>query len=208
MNSCPVCNKEFDSSLALYRDGALICRKCGIAGDEALCEEEDAKLDQNLNNLDLTKREVKAFLKDNAAYYLEKWENTSSKKSSRMGWNWSAFMFPFYWLAYRRMYRNAMVFVGLVYFVNIVFLILKLPFPFLIVLVSFGFLGLYGNSLYYNHMNRKIGEYKKKNGCDTIELEKLTKIGGVRFSGVLLIALFIFGFVLSFTILFVSMGLI
>lgn len=78
------------------------------------------------------------FVGKNSHYYRSKWEKSTDDRMFQ-SWNWAAFLFPFFWFAYRRMYIEAF------------FLFLASAFSLLIPLSGLGikiFVGLYANSLY------------------------------------------------------------
>jgi Protein of unknown function (DUF2628) len=53
---------------------------------------------------DLTREEVEAFVGDRHSYYWRAWKHAVGG-SLRAGFNWPAFLFSFFWLLYRKMYR-------------------------------------------------------------------------------------------------------
>lgn len=55
-----------------------------------------------------TTAELRAFVGQNADYYVEKW-TPQGGSGRRFGFNWAAFFFGFSWLVYRRMYRRALL---------------------------------------------------------------------------------------------------
>jgi len=55
----------------------------------------------------LTKDEADAFIGNNSPYYLDKWKTHSN--SPRKGWNWAAVFFGIAWMAYRKMYLEAIL---------------------------------------------------------------------------------------------------
>lgn len=55
---------------------------------------------------------LRSFIGPNATYYLGKWRDMDSS-GSRTSWNWAAFFLNGLWLAYRRMWKPALIFGGL-----------------------------------------------------------------------------------------------
>jgi hypothetical protein len=55
---------------------------------------------------------VKRFIGKNSDYYLKKW-SSSKNPEKRSGMNWAAFFFNVIWLAYRKMYKYAFVYIGI-----------------------------------------------------------------------------------------------
>mgnify|MGYP003671238285 CR=1 FL=1 len=62
-------------------------------------------MNDSLNIDTETNWELAAFVGENRAYYLEKWE--SLKNGSVLSFNFYAFLFGIAWLLYRKMYREA-----------------------------------------------------------------------------------------------------
>lgn len=89
-------------------------------------------------------------------------------------WNWSAFLFNLYWMAYRKMYKNIFIYnaLGIVLGFSI---LLSLNFfnlrednivsksLFLITLLCIFLFGAFGNKLYYHHLKRKSEKGYDKN---------------------------------------------
>ena len=65
-----------------------------------------------------TEDQLKIFVNENSDYYIKRWRPNSDKKIF-FSWNWSALLFTFSWLIYRKMY-----------FEFAVFLIITLPLAF------------------------------------------------------------------------------
>ncbi len=152
-----------------FNKGSLICAKCGSSNREGslFCSSCGRKLikEQVVNKVpvreaaytkntytDYTDSELSLFLEKNQPYYIEKFkvmEKTADKKS----WNWCAFLFTSYWMFYRKMYVEAIIY-------NVGISILAcIPFVGL-VLVSAGPVcaGLFGNYFYYEHTKKKFVE--------------------------------------------------
>jgi hypothetical protein len=63
-----------------------------------------------------TEAELRAFVGPRADYYIAAWSGKSGKRK----YNWAAFFMSGLWLPYRRMYRPAMLFLGVVLAVTII----------------------------------------------------------------------------------------
>ncbi len=63
------------------------------------------------------KKELRAYVGPRASYYLRRWFSTRAGWRSLVDWNWPAFLFAGFWLAYRRMYATAAALFG-VFFVE------------------------------------------------------------------------------------------
>ena len=61
---------------------------------------------------DLTREEVRAFVGLESAYYWRNWQRATGG-SLRAGFNWPAFFLNFCWLVYRKMYREALIGLGI-----------------------------------------------------------------------------------------------
>lgn len=86
------------------------------------------------------------FVGNNYYFYKKKWEN-QSPNGSFSSWNWAAFLFPYYWLAYRKMYLYAFLSVIASFASTII------PFGGIITHVV---TGVYANYWYYNKCNTAI----------------------------------------------------
>ncbi|MDR0924996.1 MAG: DUF2628 domain-containing protein [Hungatella sp.] len=53
---------------------------------------------------------IELFVGNNYEYYKNKWRDKPERQSFS-SWNWPAFLFPVYWLAYRKMYLEAFLYV-------------------------------------------------------------------------------------------------
>lgn len=110
--------------------------------------------------------ELRAFIGGNAAYYLRKWAPRLTSPDGECGMNWAAFFFSTFWMFYRKMYRNAFLFIGAAVIVSLVLSVLflvvfhtetvpssvNLIFNVLFSLVC----GMFGNAWYLSHAQQKI----------------------------------------------------
>lgn len=94
------------------------------------------------------------FIKENSDYYIKQFKSFN-RNDSIVSWNWAAFIFTIFWLAYRRMYLYCAV--GI--FLNIIT-------GFTINLILWLLFGLFGNYLYFTYTKTKINKsfdtYKDK----------------------------------------------
>lgn len=134
----------------------------------------------------MTQEEATAFIGDNAPFYLEKWKlhfDTTCK-----GWNWAAAFFGIEWMAYRKMYLEAVLFFAVVFFVSIVgALFLPVVFG---DLFGYGFrilLGAFGNTLYRKKALRTLRRTAIEN--DSERLKVLSQRGGVSTISVVVVIL-------------------
>ncbi len=102
-----------------------------------------------------------------AEYYLVKFKKfqTGPTDGFALTWNWSAFIYGFWWLLYRKLYVWALVALGL-------WLIPHLALP------AWFVWGAVANYLYFRQAKRKIGEYRSRLAA-TLPAGSLAEIGGV-----------------------------
>lgn len=89
------------------------------------------------------------FVGNNASYYINKFSDIKNfnKKSS---WNWPAFFFSSYWLIYRKMYTLGLILAG------VGFLMSLIPISGFIGLGISIYLGIMGNSIYLDYVEKEI----------------------------------------------------
>lgn len=57
---------------------------------------------------------MRSFIGDKHGYYERKWAE-ADQRNTRHSWNWAAFFFGLFWMAYRKMYRLAWIFGGIAF---------------------------------------------------------------------------------------------
>ncbi|MEI2282451.1 ankyrin repeat domain-containing protein [Paenibacillus polysaccharolyticus] len=107
----------------------------------------------------ISEGELSLFIGKNEDTYLQKWREDSS-------WNWAAFIFDFYWLLYRRMYRYFFIYLAVVYFsIYLIGTMISnmsnsLVAPVITGIVMYSIfkviIGVTGNQLYWRQAKRKI----------------------------------------------------
>ena len=120
-----------------------------------------------------------AYIQKNTEYYIPKFIEfyTTDKNTS---WNWVSFFWAPYWMAYRKMMDKGVLVVIpiLIPLVNIITLI---------------FTGIFGNYLYYKHVESKIEEaIAKEKTLNISAIDYLQKIGGVDTKGIFIMMGLIF----------------
>lgn len=136
---CPKCGASNEA-------GSAFCTKCG----NSLAKTE--VVDHISNNESYTQEELSLFLEKNQSYYLEKF-NLIEKTGDKKAWNWCSFLIGGYWMLYRKMYVQAIIYI-------IANLILGCI-PFIGWALSLALcvgLGIFGNSLYLDHIKKTFTE--------------------------------------------------
>lgn len=122
---------------------------------------------------------TETFVGSNYYYYKTKWKNQTPDRSFS-SWSWDTFFFPFFWLAYRKMYLYSFLF----FIVSIPALII--PFAGIILHCLIGF---YANYLYFKRCNKMI---QKASQYDNEEARLyLLKHGGISPLGLIFSILFV-----------------
>lgn len=94
---------------------------------------------------------------ENNGYYMQKYTemNMSNSKNS---WNWAAFLISAPWMLYRKMYKNALIYMG-----GILLISLALPY-FSIALPILS--GIFGNHFYFKHAEEKLKSASMMSGYE------------------------------------------
>jgi hypothetical protein len=147
--------------------------------------EVDLTLEQNL----------RIFVGDNEEYYERKWNKEYS-------WNWVAFFFTFFWLGYRKMFKQIIILISLFTLLDVIIYFLdtedatatSLIFGFIFSLI-YGFIG---NSLYKKKAEKTIINIKRINYSEDNEEKEIAKKGGTSIAGIFgAIGLIILYFIIS-----------
>lgn len=141
-------------------ENSILCSKCGASNEagSAFCTKcgnslaKTEVVDNISNNESYTQDELSLFLEKNQSYYLEKF-NLIEKTGDKKAWNWCSFLIGGYWMLYRKMYVQAIIYI-------IANLILGCI-PFIGWALSLALcvgLGIFGNSLYLDHIKKTFTE--------------------------------------------------
>ena len=141
-------------------ENSILCSKCGASNEagSAFCTKcgnslaKTEVVDHISNNESYTQDELSLFLEKNQSYYLEKF-NLIEKTGDKKAWNWCSFLIGVYWMLYRKMYVQAIIYI-------IANLILGCI-PFIGWALSLALcvgLGIFGNSLYLDHIKKTFTE--------------------------------------------------
>lgn len=111
--------------------------------------------------------EIELFVGKNAGYYGTVFRkfNIRGQETFTPTWNWSAFLFNFWWMLYRKLYLWSLLWLLLTF----------IPFFGLIFMIA---AGISGNYLYYRHATSKIREAKSLQSPAQLPAV-LTELGGV-----------------------------
>ena len=141
-------------------ENSILCSKCGTSNEagSAFCTKcgnslaKTEVVDHISNNESYTQDELSLFLEKNQSYYLEKF-NLIEKTGDKKAWNWCSFLIGGYWMLYRKMYVQAIIYI-------IANLILGCI-PFIGWALSLALcvgLGIFGNSIYLDHIKKTFTE--------------------------------------------------
>jgi hypothetical protein len=143
---------------------------------------------------DITEEDFAIFIGKNAEVYFRKFKKFRINEPERfsVSWNWPAFFFTYIWLAYRKMYKWAVV----AFLIGTIIGILLPPF----LLLWWPLFGMAGNFLYFRHARGKILEVKaakRFNSREELSLALQEKGGVNRWILLIVIPLLLIEFVLS-----------
>jgi hypothetical protein len=137
---------------------------------------------------------LRLFIGFNANYYLRKWSSAGYLERLNT-WNWGAFIFSYFWLAYRKMYSYCALFVFLGLLLTFISLVFRLPLEYLLTmqLLVPGLIGFFGNRMYYYFINSQVDRIYAMN-LETKSRQRLIQsAGGTNISAAVLLM-----FILSF----------
>lgn len=123
-------------------------------------------------------KELRAFVGDEAGYYLGVWS-----KGGQVSFNWAAFLFSAPWLFYRKMYGIAVLFLAVG--IALVAVLPELAVTFGLALLC----GLFGNRLYCWQARRAVREACFKEPLEENRLKMLARRGGTSVVAVFLFLL-------------------
>ncbi len=162
---------------------------------------------------ELQETELAAFVGPRASRYLAKWRQ-ASPSARRTTFNWAAFFFGIFWLGYRKMYKVAVIFGGIMLLESlvqeIVFTgVLNRAVPAgLERAVNLGFAlvcGFGGDGWYFSHALRSISELHAYGVEGGERLHALSVRGGTSWKSCLLVGLLI---VLAFGTVYMILGIL
>lgn len=161
------------------------------------------KYDEKLMDSDITYEELALVVGEKSEeYYLLKWTNMEKNKKA-LSWNWSAFIFNYYWFFHRKMYSYGIVLLCVSFLLNLInsYFNVNLNIFFLIVT------GCFSNIIYKKHTIKKINKIKFKILDYEEQRQLLLKSGGTNWIFTIILAFFNFALLLSGIIKIAAMSL-
>jgi len=141
-----------------------------------------------VSSADSTQQELMTFVGRKADYYLGKWRLLLTGAGRDAGFNWAAFFLSGFWIAYRKMYKVAIIFYAIVILESLAEEVLfigilgKPETPAVIERIAglaFALIcGGFGNRWYYSHARRTIAEVHEEGIEGTALLDTISRRGG------------------------------
>ena len=145
---CTHCGKENEATNSFCNDCGKPLKRVELSKNNS----EGGNSRSGYTSADYSEEEMNTFISKNQMFYLEKFDQirmTGDKKT----WNWSAFLAGTYWMLYRKMYVQ-----GLLYFLASLLLSFVPVIGWVFNLGLWIGLGVFSNSLYLDHINKKFQE--------------------------------------------------
>lgn len=173
---CPKCGSSNDAA-------AKSCRGCGnaLTLTAASAQAEEPASDEACFRAVVGEKDPD--------YYLDRFDGFVEDRKIGPTWNWSAFFVTFYWLLYRKMWRNAAIYIALPIILLLLFWIVRaLAGGAVGIVVSLGgfvylaaifvVMPLYANALYYQHCIKLIETVRSTTQGTQKQLDELAHKGG------------------------------
>jgi hypothetical protein len=135
-----------------------------------------------------TEQEIALFVGRNADKYLSKWQETLEDNTKSPRFNWAAFFFSGFWLAYRKMYKATFILFGIILVESILEEIIFVGIlghqdtpailTRIISIIVSAICGVLGNKWYLSHTLKAISTIKSQGLSETEYSQALTKTGG------------------------------
>lgn len=164
--TCPQCNNKFLVKREAPNDFTF---ESYISAEKTVPEpqkiQNNPRQEPNQKDKSLTRRQIyQAAVGKNADYYLPIFEKFDKDGKPSASWNWAAFFGNWMWCGYRRMIGISSVFFITGLILTMIGNLDKtgtivLPLFVINILVMVG-LGMYANSFYYNHINKRMSELR------------------------------------------------
>lgn len=201
----------------------MLCPKCGTSNDEAAssCVNCGYELSPPAQAASIPRVNADESVSDeeyykaiigpkNQDYYLQRFSRFDDEGNAGASWHWPAFFVSFYWLLYRKMWVNALIYFFLPYIIMIPFGIVGAMFGgsagllivtgYLLYFVAiFILMPMYANAFYYKHCKKTIAAVCSTSHNTQRQLGELSGKGGT--SSVVIFIILILTFVVFLGIL-------
>lgn len=200
---CPTCGADLSNEIEEDSSPKIrFCTKCGAKNEDEFnfcssCGSPFPKTSlpnlqsetnvENINQLSV-KTEIKIsekpyyelFVQENTSYYLYNWEIIEST-NSKYSWNWSAFLFTYFWLLYRKMYSTVFLFFTVFFITDLIFLSVfeSALIMWICNTIMIGLFGSYGNYFYLIHAKKKLSEMIVESKDEEQLKQHILKKGGI-----------------------------
>lgn len=186
---CPECGNTNDGSVLRcmcgYELDTLHGGSSEVAIDISLSQTVSASMEY------FNEHEARAFIGKETDYYLKKWQPILEGRSQRAGFNWAAFFLTGLWLAYRKMFKGAFIYCGIILIVSFLRSFYTLAILFkpeppvaidilegLVYLATSIICGTFGNIWYLSRTRKGINEIRTQGLQDKAYFQSLSKSGG------------------------------
>jgi hypothetical protein len=160
------------------------CRQCGkeVKAEEAFCRHCGAKLifsgadaTRPLSSINAAEHDFAVFIGKNSEKYLVRFKGfmQGGQDSFAVTWHWPAFIVPFFWLLYRKLYGW-----------SILALVLGLV-PYVGIMSHIAF-GMAAHYIYYRHAKEKLLGLKARQSSETERAADMARAGGVNNAAVVI----------------------
>ncbi|MCK5243151.1 DUF2628 domain-containing protein [bacterium] len=140
----------------------------------------------NLGNI--SENEMMDFVKVETNYYFNGWKLGQERKT-QISWNWAAFLFPVFWLAYRKMYLLAGIAFCLGFLLSFITEITHSYISLISELLFFIIFGLWGNAMYLKHAKRMVNAIRVKIQDEKEKSEIICRQGGTSLISLIILIL-------------------
>jgi hypothetical protein len=171
-------HSQFECPKCKYpQEPSETCDNCGIifAKYQSVPKEREGPNDTALSKSEkaLTlENEMISYVGENSRYYRDKFNHIrAAEEKFKPSWHWYAFLAPFYWALYRKLWGWSVLF----FFLSFTWYI----FP-LFGLIANIVAAISANFIYYKHVKNRVFSLKKKGGSSA----KLSELGGASWKGV------------------------
>jgi Tfp pilus assembly protein PilE len=194
----------------------MFCSKCGASNDDAVnfCVScgyalpmpgqaafmSQAKAEESVSDEEYYKAVIGP---KNQDYYLERFSRFDDEGNTSATWHWPAFFVTFYWLLYRKMWLNALIYFLFPYIFLVLLGIVGAMAGASGTLIAMGYLmyfvaifilmPIYANALYYRQCKKTIAAVCTTSRNTQRQLGELTGKGGT--SSVVFFVIFVFTFI-------------